>query len=223
MSRTKTKWIEDLAVTTAKLAATSVTAAKLGGDVAGTGLGGGNGSAISIDVPGLTDLTAPASGDSVALYDTSASGHREVTLANLLKQSYLEVPSSDGAWSGVAETVTVDANSTGVGAALYEASDGHFEEADADAATTMPCTALALETGTGSKKVLRYGYLYRTAWSWTKSGGFADALFVSTTTGALTKTAPSTTGDQVQVVGSVHSANVVFFNGSANTTLIELS
>lgn len=35
-------------VTTAKLAATSVTAAKLGNDVAGNGLGGGNGSALTV-------------------------------------------------------------------------------------------------------------------------------------------------------------------------------
>lgn len=39
--------IKDLGVSTAKLAATSVTAAKLGSDVAGDGLSGGNGSAIA--------------------------------------------------------------------------------------------------------------------------------------------------------------------------------
>jgi len=40
--------IKDLGVSTAKLAATSVTAAKLGSDVAGAGLAGGNGSALSV-------------------------------------------------------------------------------------------------------------------------------------------------------------------------------
>jgi hypothetical protein len=39
--------IKDLGVTTAKLAATSVTATKLGSDVAGAGLSGGNGSALT--------------------------------------------------------------------------------------------------------------------------------------------------------------------------------
>jgi hypothetical protein len=39
--------IKDLGVSTTKLAATSVTAAKLGSDVAGTGLAGGNGSALT--------------------------------------------------------------------------------------------------------------------------------------------------------------------------------
>lgn len=40
--------IKDLGVSTAKLAATSVTAAKLGSDVAGAGLSGGNGSALAV-------------------------------------------------------------------------------------------------------------------------------------------------------------------------------
>ena len=40
--------VKDLGISTAKLAATSVTAAKLGSDVAGAGLSGGNGSALAV-------------------------------------------------------------------------------------------------------------------------------------------------------------------------------
>jgi hypothetical protein len=40
--------VKDLGISTAKLAATSVTAAKLGSDVAGSGLTGGNGSALDV-------------------------------------------------------------------------------------------------------------------------------------------------------------------------------
>ena len=32
------------------------------------------------------------------------------------------------------------------------AADGHFDDADADASTTLPCVVLALETGTGSRR-----------------------------------------------------------------------
>lgn len=46
---TDTLRVKALGITTNELAATSVTAAKLGSDVAGTGLTGGNGSAIAID------------------------------------------------------------------------------------------------------------------------------------------------------------------------------
>jgi hypothetical protein len=50
--------IKDLGVSTAKLAATSITAAKLGADVAGDGLTGGNGSDLDVDpdVAGGTNL-----------------------------------------------------------------------------------------------------------------------------------------------------------------------
>lgn len=46
--------LKDLGVVTAKLAATSITAAKLGSDVAGSGLGGGNGAAIDVNVDNST-------------------------------------------------------------------------------------------------------------------------------------------------------------------------
>jgi len=46
--------LKDGGVSTDKMAATSVTAAKLGSDVAGSGLGGGNGAALSVNVDGTT-------------------------------------------------------------------------------------------------------------------------------------------------------------------------
>jgi hypothetical protein len=228
MSKIQNKFYADTSVTTGKLAATSVTAAKLGSDVAGTGLGGGNGSALALNISGLTAETAPASDDTVGVYDSSAAAHRKMSLANLLSKAYLKMPTTNGDWSGWAETVTVDVNSVGIGAILYEASDGHFEEADADASTTMPGTAIALEAGTGSKLVLRVGYLYLTTWpgvsTWTKSGGMADMIFVSTTQGQMVAASgkPTGTGDQIQCVGQIHSANVIFFCGAQNLNVIEL-
>lgn len=64
--------INDLAVTTAKLAAASVTAAKLNSDA----------------VHGQTSDTAPASGDELMTYDSSATALKKVTKADLLKKSY---------------------------------------------------------------------------------------------------------------------------------------
>ena len=125
----------------------------------------------------------------------------------------LATPASDLTGAGLIETVTVDTNATGVGAALYLAADGHYDEADADSSATMPCTALALETGTGSKRVLIMGMIRNDAWNWTPGG----KVYVSTTTGALTQTAPSGTGDQVQVVGVAISADVIRFTPSLDT------
>lgn len=122
-------------------------------------------------------------------------------------------PSLDNDLTATGEVLTdatVDANATGIGALLYLASDGHYEEADADAASTMPVTAMALETGTGSKDVLLSGFIRDDSWSWTPGA----LLYASTTTGAITETAPSGSGDQVQVIGYAYSATVIRFDPS---------
>jgi hypothetical protein len=120
------------------------------------------------------------------------------------RESY---PATDHTADGETAFVTVDTNATGFGAALYEASDGNYDEADADAVATMPCVVLALEAGTGTKKVLRKGYIRDDSWTWTPGSG----VFVDTTAGALTQTAPSGSGDMVQCVGIAESATVLNF------------
>ena len=120
------------------------------------------------------------------------------------------IPGTDLTASGLKGSVTVDTNAVGVGAALYLASDGNYDEADADAASTMPCTAVALETGTGTKTVLFNGFIRDDSWAWTPGGN----IYVSTTQGTFTQTAPSGSGDQVQVVGIAQSADVIYFNPS---------
>jgi hypothetical protein len=126
-------------------------------------------------------------------------------------------PSSDDAGSGLMSSVTVDTNGVGVGAALFMAADGNYDEADADAAATMPCTVLALETGTGTKKVLHYGYMRNDDWNWTPGA----LLYVSDTAGTLTATAPAGSGDQVQVVGYATHADRIFF--SPNLAMAEVA
>lgn len=65
--------VADGAITTAKLGAASVSAAKLGSDVAGTGLGGGSGAAITVTY-GSSGFTTVEAGDAAAAgsADTSA-------------------------------------------------------------------------------------------------------------------------------------------------------
>jgi hypothetical protein len=160
------------------------------------GLGGGGGSS---GISNVVEDTTPQLGGDLDL-----------------NEHYIELtpaPASDDTGSGLMSSVTVDINSVGVGAALYMASDGHFDEADADAAATMPCTALALETGTGTKKVLHYGYMRNDGWDWTPGG----LLYVSDTAGNLTQTPVSGSGDQVQVVGYATHADRIFFNPDLST------
>jgi hypothetical protein len=76
--------IKDSGVSSAKIGPTSVIAAKLGSDVAGGGLAGGNGNPIDIDINGTTAETSPASDDEIHIYDASAGELRKMTRANFL-------------------------------------------------------------------------------------------------------------------------------------------
>ena len=124
------------------------------------------------------------------------------------------IPGSDLISNGAIISATVDTNAEGIGAPLFMAADGHFDTADADASTTAPCVALALETGTGTKKVLLFGVIRNDAWNWTIGPGRAGLIFLSTTVGALMQTADFSefgTDDVIQVVGWAISADVMFF------------
>lgn len=117
-------------------------------------------------------------------------------------------PSSDDTAVGIIESVTVDTNSTGIGCPLYWGSDGHMDECDADAIASMPCSALALETGTGEKKVLLFGKIRNDDWTWTAG----QIIYVSTTVGTLTATAPTGEDDVIQPIGRAISDDCIMFN-----------
>lgn len=119
-------------------------------------------------------------------------------------------PTADLSASGIATTTTVIANATGFGAALYLNSSGGLEEADANAAATMPVFCLALSTGTGSLPVLLQGFIRNDAWSWTPGG----LIYASGTTGGMTQTVPAASGDQIQVLGVATHAYRMYFNPS---------
>lgn len=128
------------------------------------------------------------------------------------------IPSTDLTTSGRLVSATVDTNATGFGAALYMAADGNFDEADASSATTGPVRALAAESGTGTKLLLLEGFIRDDSWAWTPGG----CIYLSATTGALTQTQPSTSGDQVQKVGFAWSADIVYFS-PGDYTIVEVA
>ena len=70
--------------------------------------------------------------------------------------------------------------------------------------------AVALGSNSGTSGMLLQG-LFRKA-----SHGFSAGapLYVSTTSGAFTTTAPSGSGDYVRVVGYVVDSNIIYFNPS---------
>jgi hypothetical protein len=61
-----------------------ITETQLNTSVAGTGISGGGGSALSIDIPSLTNETSADNADTIVIYDSTATAHREMTRANFL-------------------------------------------------------------------------------------------------------------------------------------------
>lgn len=117
-------------------------------------------------------------------------------------------PGADDTGNGTKAIMTIDSGATiAVGDCLHMDSDSEWVEADADAMATMPCQAMALETGTGSKAVLLKGSMRNDDWNWTPGA----VLYVSTTTGEITDVAPSGSGDVVQVVGWAVTADIIRF------------
>ena len=183
-------------------------------------------STINVDSIGVKDLTfsdgtALSAGAIlsdhyvIARYNSSSDDfelvYSDVTSGGGTIAQQLELdptPDTDETANGIKTTKIVDSNATGFGALLFLASDGNYDEADATDDTLMPCKAMALESGTGSKQILKQGYVRDDSWSWTVGG----ALYVSTTTGAMTQTAPSATGEIVQLIGFAQSATVIYFD-----------
>jgi hypothetical protein len=115
--------------------------------------------------------------------------------------------SADDTACGFTTTMTVDTNSVGIGCALRMGGDGNFDHADCTATGTMPCTTIALETGTGSKKVLMMGFMRHDAWAWTPG----LPIFTSVS-GLLSQSGPTASGTQVQIVGYATHADRMYFN-----------
>lgn len=130
------------------------------------------------------------------------------------------IPTSDHTANGYYINDQVDENAFGLMCALHVDSDGNWIEAHADSAATMPCKGLALETGTGVKNILLRGFVRDDTWAWATVG--SEVYVSDTTSGGLVDAAsiPASTGDQVQRVGIVMSADVIYFD--PDNTVIEI-
>lgn len=95
---------------------------------------------------------------------------------------------------------------------LYLASDGEWAIADADAVSTAGgLLSIALASGTDGNALsvaLPGSFVRDDTWNWTPGA----TLYVSTTAGDITATAPSATDDVVREIGHAVTADVIFFN-----------
>ena len=205
--------IKDLTITDADIASETITGDKIvNATISGTDI-----ASNTISEDKLVISNSPVSGyylkyttgDGMIWSEIPASA----TISGIVGSDVILTTS--GSYSGEFITATVDDASVVFGDVLYCAADFHYERADADSVTTMPAVAVALENGAGSKKILLKGQVCNTAWNWSSGN-----LFVSATTGQMTQTAVSSTGQQFQIIGFALSADTIYFN--PNYMLIEI-
>lgn len=115
-------------------------------------------------------------------------------------------PATDDTYQG---DVTVGLNAGATIAqwdAVYLNSSSQWVLADADGSGTFPARGLAVSSGTSDNplSVLKRGIVRNDAWSWTPGGD----IFLSTTAGGLTQTAPA----NAQRVGYAKTADVAEFD-----------
>jgi len=105
---------------------------------------------------------------------------------------------------------------------VYVASNGKCYLVNADAVSTMPATGISCgpisEDGTG--EILLLGLISSTNWSWA-TGGIDSVLYASTQIGDITQMKPLQTGNQVQIIGTAITENLILFN--PNYVLVEVS
>lgn len=127
---------------------------------------------------------------------------------------YVIEPASDDTYEGESSNDLAAGYTTTQWDLVYLASaDSRWELADADAAATSGQVLLALAaqgsiTDGNALTVVFRGIVRNDGWTWTTPGA---PLYVSTTAGAMTETAPSGTDDVVRVVGYVLSDDAIYF------------
>lgn len=160
----------------------------------------------------LSALTDPIDADlSVAVDDVAGTPiTKKITLAVLKAffRKLLAAPTADVTADGVKVTLTAGENLV-FGEVVYVKSDGKMGRGDADAIATSSCVAMALATiaNNADGEFLLSGYARNDAWNWTVGG----LIYLSTTTGALTQTAPSGTDDVIQILGVATHADRMLF------------
>lgn len=126
-------------------------------------------------------------------------------------------PASDHTATGVVISIA-SGESVAAFNSVYIRSDGEVGPADADAASTMPAIGVALEAkGDGeATKILIAGVLRDDSYNFTPG---AD-LFIGTTAGQITATAPSGSGDTVQKIGVALTADSIYVNFNTTEVLL---
>lgn len=141
----------------------------------------------------------------VFIASSELDGEFTASLGNRLNDS----PVDNRTGNGLFVRATVGEN-VARGDILYLKNDGKYWRAQADAAGTMPGVVMAMEVITADTvgKLLLQGYYRDDDWAWAVGG----RLFVHTTAGDPTQTAPVGVGQFVQAIGYAVSADVIYLS-----------
>lgn len=135
----------------------------------------------------------------------SDTGHSHTVTDVVLTAS----PGSDHTATGFKVELTA-AEALVFGDTCYIDSNGKMAKADADAIATSSVIGMALETIDldASGDFLLTGIARDDTWAWTVGG----LIYLSTTAGAMTQTAPSGADDVIQILGVATHADRMYFN-----------
>lgn len=139
------------------------------------------------------------------------------TLTNKTLSHTVE-PTSDDTYTGENMTGLNAGDTIAQWDAVYlDSSSGRWEFTDADAAATAGGVLVGLAASSGTDgnplTVVLRGVIRNDGWNWTTVGA---PLYLSTTAGAITQTAPSGTDDVIRIVGYVLSDDCIYFNPSSD-------
>lgn len=142
------------------------------------------------------------------------------TFRRAIDNDFDATPDTDHTANGFT-TNTINAGATiAIMETCYLASDGEWALTDADAeSTSIGMLAISLEAkndGEAMRVALPGSFVRDDTWNWTVGG----LVYLSTTPGALTQTAPSGTGDVVRVVGWATHADRIYFDPSTEHIVI---
>lgn len=179
---------------------------------------GSSATVLSIGATDEIDLTATAidiNGTADVSGALSASGG--ISLGDGKTLNLDSTPGTDHTATGLSATMTAGEDLT-IGELVYIKSDGKVWLADADAEATGRSIGVATASisADAAGVILLEGVVRDDSWNWTVGG----EIFTGTTAGAMTQTAPSGSGDQVQVVGIALTADVVLFRPSLDVVQV---
>lgn len=167
----------------------------------------GGAGAMSITVPGSGVLAAVAINANAAGGVVTTNGTATLTAKQDLASGAL---GTDDTWEGAGVTGLTAGATIAQWEAVYVGGSSTYLLADANGSGTYPARGLAVAaySSTNAAVIVTKGTVRNDAWTWTPGG----TIYLSTTAGGLTQTAPSASGDKVQQVGYALTADIAYFD-----------